>query len=164
METSPPVEVRDTEQGLCTGVLDMKLDLHREVRDAEEATQAKNLEKCGSTRPEEPRKRCGFFKLMSKEQEWFKRHQRRMLECHNNHQGDMDSDGSWSKKLRMSGVIEEQLQQLNIDYPLSEHSRSLCRDGPEFEDPFYDDDATNDEKAQVDSNLESMVMMERIQR
>ncbi|MCD9637557.1 hypothetical protein HAX54_020924, partial [Datura stramonium] len=32
-------------------------------------------------------------------------------------------------QLRMSRVTTEQLQQLNIDYPLSEHSRALCKLG-----------------------------------
>ncbi|MCD9644031.1 hypothetical protein HAX54_032001 [Datura stramonium] len=46
----------------------------------------------------------------------------------------------WRDALRMSGVTEEQLQQLNMDYPLSEHSRTLYRVGPSFEDPidYYD--------------------------
>ncbi|MCD7449189.1 hypothetical protein HAX54_050073 [Datura stramonium] len=33
-------------------------------------------------------------------------------------------------QLWMNDVIEEQLQQLNIDYPLSEHSQDLCKVGP----------------------------------
>ncbi|MCD7460553.1 hypothetical protein HAX54_043766 [Datura stramonium] len=56
-------------------------------------------------------------------------------------------------ELRMSGVTEEQLQQLNVDYQLSEHSRALYRVGPGLEEPFDNDDPTNDEKARVDSNL-----------
>ncbi|MCE0481358.1 hypothetical protein HAX54_039040 [Datura stramonium] len=44
-------------------------------------------------------------------------------------------------QLRMNGVTEERLQQLNMDYPLSEHSRDLCRVGPIFEEPLDDDDA-----------------------
>ncbi|MCE5166009.1 hypothetical protein HAX54_013994, partial [Datura stramonium] len=58
-------------------------------------------------------------------------------------------------KLGMSGVTQEQLQQLSIDYPLSKHSRALYRVGPGFEEPFDDDDPTNDVKARVDFNLES---------
>ncbi|MCD7461884.1 hypothetical protein HAX54_047337 [Datura stramonium] len=58
-------------------------------------------------------------------------------------------------QLRMSGVAKEQLQQLNMDYPLSEHSRALCRVGPGSEEPFDDDDATDEEQARVDSDLES---------
>ncbi|MCD9641464.1 hypothetical protein HAX54_027659 [Datura stramonium] len=50
-------------------------------------------------------------------------------------------------QLRMNGVTEEQLQQLNIDYPLSEHSRALCRVGPGYEEPLDDDVATEDEMA-----------------
>ncbi|MCD9643153.1 hypothetical protein HAX54_030330 [Datura stramonium] len=49
--------------------------------------------------------------------------------------------------LRMSEVIEELLKQLNIDYPLSEHSRALCRVRPNFEESFDDDDANDDEQA-----------------
>ncbi|MCD7463677.1 hypothetical protein HAX54_051121 [Datura stramonium] len=45
---------------------------------------------------------------------------------------------SWRKK-RMNGVTEEQLQQLNMDYPMSKHSRALCRVGPRFEEPLDDD-------------------------
>ncbi|MCD7459607.1 hypothetical protein HAX54_041436 [Datura stramonium] len=47
--------------------------------------------------------------------------------------------------LRMSGVTEEQLQQLNMNYPLSEHSRALYRVGPGFEEPINYDDTTNEE-------------------
>ncbi|MCD7460841.1 hypothetical protein HAX54_044573, partial [Datura stramonium] len=42
----------------------------------------------------------------------------------------------------------------NIDYSLSEHSRALYRVGLGFEEPFNDDDPTDDEKAHIDSNLE----------
>ncbi|MCD9639613.1 hypothetical protein HAX54_024248 [Datura stramonium] len=56
---------------------------------------------------------------------------------------------------RMNGVIEEKLQQLNIDYPLSEHSRALCRVGPGYEEPLDVDVATEDEMARVDSDIES---------
>ncbi|MCD7467437.1 hypothetical protein HAX54_004861 [Datura stramonium] len=45
-------------------------------------------------------------------------------------------------QLRMNRVTEERLQQLNMDFPLSEHSRTLCRVGPGFDDPLDDDDAT----------------------
>ncbi|MCD7454179.1 hypothetical protein HAX54_023893 [Datura stramonium] len=55
-------------------------------------------------------------------------------------------------QLRMSNVIEEQL---NTDYPLSEHSRALYRVGLGFKELFDDDDATDEEQARVDSNLES---------
>ncbi|MCD9640278.1 hypothetical protein HAX54_025480 [Datura stramonium] len=58
-------------------------------------------------------------------------------------------------KLRMNGVTKEQLQQLNMDNPLSEHSRALCRVGPGFEEPLDDDVATEDEMARVDSDMES---------
>ncbi|MCD9644096.1 hypothetical protein HAX54_032074 [Datura stramonium] len=57
--------------------------------------------------------------------------------------------------LRMSKVTKEQLQQLNIDYPLSEHSRALFNVGLDFEELFNDDDATDDEQTRVDSDLES---------
>ncbi|MCD7454060.1 hypothetical protein HAX54_023377 [Datura stramonium] len=57
-------------------------------------------------------------------------------------------------QMRMRGVKEELLQQLNINYPLSEHSRAFCRVGPILEEPFDDDDPNNDEQAQVDSYLE----------
>ncbi|MCD9638493.1 hypothetical protein HAX54_022493 [Datura stramonium] len=57
--------------------------------------------------------------------------------------------------LRMNRVTEEQLQQLNMDYPLSEHSRALCRVGPRFEEPLDDDLATKDEMVRVDSDIES---------
>ncbi|MCD7455697.1 hypothetical protein HAX54_029173 [Datura stramonium] len=43
-------------------------------------------------------------------------------------------------QMRMSGVTEEQL---NIDYQLSKHSRSLYRVGPDFKEPFDDDNPTN---------------------
>ncbi|MCD9558368.1 hypothetical protein HAX54_015718 [Datura stramonium] len=46
--------------------------------------------------------------------------------------------------LRMNRVTEQQLQQLNIDYPLSEHLRALCRVGPRYEEPLDDDVATED--------------------
>ncbi|MCD7456612.1 hypothetical protein HAX54_032392 [Datura stramonium] len=49
----------------------------------------------------------------------------------------------------------EQLQQLNMDYPLSEHSRALCRVGPELKEPLNDDDAMDEEQARVESDLES---------
>ncbi|MCE3051436.1 hypothetical protein HAX54_049828 [Datura stramonium] len=55
-------------------------------------------------------------------------------------------------KLKISIVMEEQL---NIDYYFSEHSRDLCRVGPGFEESFDYDDPTDDEKAHVDSDLES---------
>ncbi|MCE3216263.1 hypothetical protein HAX54_005778 [Datura stramonium] len=58
-------------------------------------------------------------------------------------------------ELRMSGVMEEKLQYLNMDYLSNEHWRALCRVGPCFEEPFNDDDATNEEQAGVNSNLES---------
>ncbi|MCD9643790.1 hypothetical protein HAX54_031489 [Datura stramonium] len=58
-------------------------------------------------------------------------------------------------QLRMNGVIEEQLQQLNIDYPLSEHLQAHCRVGLGYEEPLDDDVATEDEMTRVDSDLES---------
>ncbi|MCD9641829.1 hypothetical protein HAX54_028283 [Datura stramonium] len=36
-----------------------------------------------------------------------------------------------------------------------EDSTAFCRVGLDFEYPFYDDDATDNEQAHVDSNLES---------
>ncbi|MCD9560400.1 hypothetical protein HAX54_019073 [Datura stramonium] len=57
-----------------------------------------------------------------------------------------------SHLLRMNGVTEKQL---NIDYPLREHSRALCRVGPGFEEPLDDDVATEDEMAKVDFDIES---------
>ncbi|MCD9560861.1 hypothetical protein HAX54_019680 [Datura stramonium] len=56
--------------------------------------------------------------------------------------------------LRMNGVTEEQLQQLNIDYPLSEHLRALCRVGPGYEEPLDDDVATEDDMERVESDIE----------
>ncbi|MCD7449318.1 hypothetical protein HAX54_051258 [Datura stramonium] len=58
-------------------------------------------------------------------------------------------------QLRMNGMIEEQLQQLNMDYPLSEHSRALCRAGPGYEEPLDDDVAKEDEMTRIDSDIES---------
>ncbi|MCD7463780.1 hypothetical protein HAX54_051369 [Datura stramonium] len=71
-----------------------------------------------------------------------KRHKMSILTCHNN--GNMDSVGSWSKKKWMSGLIEEQLQQLNIGYPQSEHSRALDGVRLGFEEPFDDDGPVDD--------------------
>ncbi|MCD9559646.1 hypothetical protein HAX54_017781 [Datura stramonium] len=62
---------------------------------------------------------------------------------------------NWMPKERMNGVTEEQLQQLNMDYPLSEHSRALCRVWAVYEKPLYDDMSTEDEMARVDQNIES---------
>ncbi|MCD7461859.1 hypothetical protein HAX54_047285 [Datura stramonium] len=50
-------------------------------------------------------------------------------------------------QLRMNGVTEEQLKQLNIDYHLSEHSRVLCSVGLGYEEPLDDDVAMEDEMA-----------------
>ncbi|MCD7472261.1 hypothetical protein HAX54_013290, partial [Datura stramonium] len=58
-------------------------------------------------------------------------------------------------QLRMNGVTEEKLQQLNIDYPMSEHSRALCRVGPGYKEPLDDDVAIEDDMARVDSDIES---------
>ncbi|MCD9645449.1 hypothetical protein HAX54_034358, partial [Datura stramonium] len=58
-------------------------------------------------------------------------------------------------QLRMIGVMKEQLHQLNIDYPLSEHLRAIRSVGLGFEEPLDDDDSTDEEQARVDSNLES---------
>ncbi|MCE3051103.1 hypothetical protein HAX54_048914 [Datura stramonium] len=55
-------------------------------------------------------------------------------------------------QLRMNGVFEKYL---NMDYPMSEHLRALCRVAPEFEEPFDDDMAIEDEMARVDSDIES---------
>ncbi|MCD9643840.1 hypothetical protein HAX54_031692 [Datura stramonium] len=43
----------------------------------------------------------------------------------------------------------------NLNMPLSENSRALCKVGLEFEKPLDNDDATNLEMARVDSDLES---------
>ncbi|MCD9642812.1 hypothetical protein HAX54_029831 [Datura stramonium] len=59
------------------------------------------------------------------------------------------------RHLRINGVNEEQLQQLNMDYPLSEHLRALCRVGPGYEEPLDYDVAMEDEMARVDSYIES---------
>ncbi|MCD7469082.1 hypothetical protein HAX54_007863 [Datura stramonium] len=48
-------------------------------------------------------------------------------------------------QLRMSGVMEVKLGHLNMDYALSEHSRALCGVWSGFEEPFDDDDATDEE-------------------
>ncbi|MCD9639161.1 hypothetical protein HAX54_023518, partial [Datura stramonium] len=53
----------------------------------------------------------------------------------------------------MITVTTEQLQQLNIDYTLSEHFRDLCKVEQNFEEPFDDDDAIDDTQARVDSDL-----------
>ncbi|MCD7467525.1 hypothetical protein HAX54_005020 [Datura stramonium] len=58
-------------------------------------------------------------------------------------------------QVRMNGVIEEQLQQLNLDYLLSEHSKALSKVGTGCEEPLDDDDATDKEQVRVDSDLES---------
>ncbi|MCD7465725.1 hypothetical protein HAX54_001813 [Datura stramonium] len=58
-------------------------------------------------------------------------------------------------QLRMNGVTKEQQQQLNMDYPMSEHSRSLCRVGLGFEEPIDDDMGIEDEMVRVDSDIES---------
>ncbi|MCD9559512.1 hypothetical protein HAX54_017511 [Datura stramonium] len=47
-------------------------------------------------------------------------------------------------QLIMNFVIEEQLQQLNMDYPLTENSKDLCRVGLGFEEPLNDDIATDE--------------------
>ncbi|MCD7472483.1 hypothetical protein HAX54_013730, partial [Datura stramonium] len=52
-------------------------------------------------------------------------------------------------------VEDEQLQKLSMDYPLREHSRTLCRVGISFEEPFDYNNATNEEQARVDSDFES---------
>ncbi|MCE5165769.1 hypothetical protein HAX54_012188 [Datura stramonium] len=43
---------------------------------------------------------------------------------------------------RMNGVTEEQLQQLNMDYSMIEHSRALLQSWSWFEEPLDDDMAT----------------------
>ncbi|MCE0480891.1 hypothetical protein HAX54_038119 [Datura stramonium] len=58
-------------------------------------------------------------------------------------------------QLRLNGVTEEQVQQLNIDYPLSKHSRAFCRVCPGYEEPLDEDVAIKDEMTRVDSNIES---------
>ncbi|MCE3050397.1 hypothetical protein HAX54_047120 [Datura stramonium] len=50
-------------------------------------------------------------------------------------------------QLRMSRVTEEKLQQLNMDYPLNEHSRELYKVRLGFEESFDDDDVDDEEKA-----------------
>ncbi|MCE3049642.1 hypothetical protein HAX54_045457, partial [Datura stramonium] len=57
--------------------------------------------------------------------------------------------------LRMSRVTEEQLQQLNIYYPLSERSKALFRVVSEFQEPFDEDDSLDEEQARVEFDLES---------
>ncbi|MCD9646596.1 hypothetical protein HAX54_036577 [Datura stramonium] len=54
-------------------------------------------------------------------------------------------------QLWMNGMTEEQLK---IDYPLSEHSRALCRVRPGYEEPLDDDMAMEDEMARVDSDID----------
>ncbi|MCD9640866.1 hypothetical protein HAX54_026576, partial [Datura stramonium] len=44
---------------------------------------------------------------------------------------------------------------LNMDYPLSENLRALFKVGSGFDEPQDDDDATDEEQAKVDSDLES---------
>ncbi|MCD9646149.1 hypothetical protein HAX54_035717, partial [Datura stramonium] len=60
--------------------------------------------------------------------------------------------------------IEQALQQLNIEYPLSEHSRALYRVGPEFEDPLDDDMPLMMNRLELAPFKSSIVMMERTQR
>ncbi|MCD9642838.1 hypothetical protein HAX54_029871 [Datura stramonium] len=48
-------------------------------------------------------------------------------------------------QLRMNSVTEEKLQQLNMDYLLSEHTRALCGVGPGFEKPLDDDGSIDEE-------------------
>ncbi|MCD7472283.1 hypothetical protein HAX54_013345 [Datura stramonium] len=86
---------------------------------------------------------------------WVMKSKERMQAYHPNHQGVMGSIESQRKKLRMNGVTEEQLQQLNIDYPLREHSIPLYRGGPRFEEPLDDNDATYEEQTRVGSDLDS---------
>ncbi|MCE0481318.1 hypothetical protein HAX54_038996 [Datura stramonium] len=87
-----------------------------------------------------------------------------MQACHNNYQGVMGSIGSWGKKslVRHANAATEDERSdegatttVDMYYLLSENSRALYRVGPGFREPFDDDDATNEEQAQVDSNLES---------
>ncbi|MCD9639771.1 hypothetical protein HAX54_024492 [Datura stramonium] len=61
-------------------------------------------------------------------------------------------------RLRMNGVTEEklQLQQLSMDYPLSEHSRSLFRVRSELEEPIDGDEAIEDETLREHSDIESI--------
>ncbi|MCD7471250.1 hypothetical protein HAX54_011580 [Datura stramonium] len=49
-------------------------------------------------------------------------------------------------QLRMNKVTKEQLHQLNMEYPLSEQSKTLCRVRPIFEEPLDDDDDITDEE------------------
>ncbi|MCE3216513.1 hypothetical protein HAX54_006759 [Datura stramonium] len=50
--------------------------------------------------------------------------------------------------------IDNMLSHL-YNYPLSEHSRALCRVGPGYEEPLDDDVSMEDEMTRVDSDLES---------
>ncbi|MCD7448788.1 hypothetical protein HAX54_046324 [Datura stramonium] len=58
-------------------------------------------------------------------------------------------------RLRMNGVTAEKLEQLNMDYPLGEHSKDFCRVCLGFEDILDDEDTIDEEQVRVDSNLES---------
>ncbi|MCE2056100.1 hypothetical protein HAX54_044048 [Datura stramonium] len=51
---------------------------------------------------------------------------------------------------RMNRMTREQLQQLNMDYPFTEHLRGLYRVRPRFEGAQDDDDAINEEQARAD--------------
>ncbi|MCE3051304.1 hypothetical protein HAX54_049407, partial [Datura stramonium] len=74
--------------------------------------------------------------MEQKGQEWVKKHNMRMLACCNNHRGDVESVRSRSKESLIWTCkfspedelgIDEQLQQLSMDYPMSELShRESC--------------------------------------
>ncbi|MCD7461523.1 hypothetical protein HAX54_046340 [Datura stramonium] len=92
-----------------------------------------------------------------KKKDWFKRHQWRKLVCHNNHHNDLNSVGSRNKK------IEEEVVDYRSRYDLKGLDVTKTKKpegihGPvlsiSFEEPFDDDDLTDDEKARIDSDLE----------
>ncbi|MCD7462597.1 hypothetical protein HAX54_048878, partial [Datura stramonium] len=85
----------------------------------------------------------------------------------NNHNAQIDNMlshlyGMQMLQLRINRVAEEKLQQLNMDYPLSEHLRALCRVGPGFEEPLYNDVAIEDEMERVDSDMRIVMLRRRI--
>ncbi|MCD9560011.1 hypothetical protein HAX54_018434 [Datura stramonium] len=56
----------------------------------------------------------------------------------------------------MNGVTEEQLKQLNMDYPLSEYSSALCRIGPGFKKLLNDDVAIDEDMASIANSMGSI--------
>ncbi|MCD7450306.1 hypothetical protein HAX54_005283 [Datura stramonium] len=58
------------------------------------------------------------------------------------------------EELRLSGVTDDQLQQLNADYLLNEHVMAFCKVEAEYKEPMDDDIPIDDDQARNDSDLE----------